>query len=700
MKKNKIYFADFETTIDEGKLAIWGLDAYDKEDFTYGINLKSFFDEIIKKDIDIVYLHNLGYDGNFIFKELLLIGFKFVDLSHIKNEKIKQLWKNYDKTDFFDKKTYQYYKDMQIGDYEFTWLSDDNRNFYTLDMKWKGKFIHFRCSLKLLTDSVANLGKALKIDKIGDFNYEDLYVYKSINEIPAEVIEYLYRDIEIVKKTFIEEGNIETLKLTASATSKASFIEFFGRNEFANHFGGYKWDYRAKVSRYHNVISKDEWDWFKHSYQGGYSYYRQDYKNVLLYNFIGCDLDLVSSYPSELRGYVPFGKSYSYKPLLNSNEKCEKIVRIFIHHSYKKNDEYPDIWKKPTGRFNNENNYLSEIENEEKTMWEFELNFLKEYNVIKYEILEERWVKTKIIHRDWIDELGKLKIDASAIGDEVRKNRYKIRLNAHYGRYGKKYKMYSSILEEDGNFVKKINGEYWLIPTNFSDKNVEIEVKKQRWYIDYKTNKFGDYYKIGKDEKIKESNYIKKWTERKNIIKGTNIKINRLNKNVFRYGVNGEWKHTLRLSEMDELEYIPLASFITAKARVNLQKLIYNNYKHWIYSDTDSCYFTVPMKMLNLEGINIHPTKFGSWFGDYEFDKFKVIKSKCYMLQAKKIYDKKSGEYVEIDKTVKKVAGLDDKGKELLNWETFNAGFVIEDKKRKRINTKYGLVLKNTPYTL
>ena len=177
--------------------------------------------------------------------------------------------------------------------------------------------------------------------------------------------------------------------------------------------------------------------------------------------------------------------------------------------------------------------------------------------------------------------------------------------------------------------------------------------------------------------------------------------------------------------------YIPMASFTTAqfrlvilcipvsptanlnaKARKITITAIQQNYKNWVYSDTDSMYLTKPAK-----GIKIDPKKSGYWkyetYGEFDenwnnqpFPHGKFLRPKTYCLADEnyKIYEKydKVGRY----KNELRCAGMPDSIKQTLTgksksdgWDKFFLGASYDGKLQHRI-VKGGVCLMPTPYRI
>ncbi len=177
--------------------------------------------------------------------------------------------------------------------------------------------------------------------------------------------------------------------------------------------------------------------------------------------------------------------------------------------------------------------------------------------------------------------------------------------------------------------------------------------------------------------------------------------------------------------------YIPMATFTTAhltKVSVHPKSLFYTlvkakarkvtitaiqqNYKNWIYSDTDSMYLTKPAK-----GIKIDPKKSGYWkfetYGDFDnnwngepFPRGKFLRPKTYCLADEKytIYEKydKVGRY----KNELRCAGMPDSIKATLTgrcktdgWDKFYIGASFDGKLQHTV-VRGGVCLMPRPFNI
>ena len=149
-----------------------------------------------------------------------------------------------------------------------------------------------------------------------------------------------------------------------------------------------------------------------------------------------------------------------------------------------------------------------------------------------------------------------------------------------------------------------------------------------------------------------------------------------------------EFKSDNRTYETPKKYYPSFASCVTAWARVNLRTTLYKcGYNHVLYFDTDSLYTTLNHEELVKIGVDLHPTRLGAWDIEKEYDWFKSIGAKKYM-----VYGKSYGKEQEI-KCICKCAGLPKEVRDTLEEEDFYLGKTFTGKKaKKRVKGGYRIV--------
>ncbi|MDI4567852.1 MAG: hypothetical protein E7Y34_02095, partial [Mycoplasma sp.] len=236
---------------------------------------------------------------------------------------------------------------------------------------------------------------------------------------------------------------VDTYKdnLTRASISMLDFMSFYGRNNFANDFGGFKWDYRNKKSEYHNVLTKDQWEFIRDSYSGGYVSWPKKIQNKDIYCEKGVALDVNSLFPSVMvNNHMPYGQCYSYKV----DETCVELIGVWIKSAIKKDPKFPSLIKDNTGSTYTSIKYLDEITAKTwRVYWREEFDLINSVYLIDYTIDTSYWFKTKDVFSQWINDKYHLKQYAPTKGE---REMHKGILNSLYGKFAQHYIRESKIL--------------------------------------------------------------------------------------------------------------------------------------------------------------------------------------------------------------------------------------------------------------
>lgn len=243
MGKNIIHIGDFETStgnIDGStNVYLWGFSTLDKKHRYSGVNLSEFFECIKEHKVKRIYFHNLKWDGNFIVNWLLDNGFMPTE-EIFTTPDIPNTW---------------------------SWMCDTNSSIYDLQVNLDGHIIKFSDTAKLLMASVDDLGKMLGMPKL-EIDYDKYKFFNTIHEVPPDLIEYLWRDIDIVidvLKQFKQSYNHHGL--TLGSTALKDFKKEYGRWNFVKKFGGYYFEPKTKKRKYNRVLTVEQWDEYKKGYR-------------------------------------------------------------------------------------------------------------------------------------------------------------------------------------------------------------------------------------------------------------------------------------------------------------------------------------------------------------------------------------------------------------------------------------------------
>ena len=272
-----ILCCDFETSSQhmyeeegEARVYLWASkEIYNKRHTTthyknmaYGISIKSYFDYLfsIKEDCTI-YFHNLSHDGEFIIWELLRQKYRY-------NGESDKLY------------NHQFY----------SLITDDNK-YYTIIIKNQGREYEFHCSYRLLPLSIAELGKIVGVEKLGDtYDYESTRSYKMARQVPEKDLMYIHNDVEIMRLILLQAFGMGIDKLTLASSAyyhwKTSQITF-EREELVS-------------------LPDDIQEYVNLSYKGGITQVNPKYQGKIVEDC--CSYDVNSLYPSVmLANSMPYG---------------------------------------------------------------------------------------------------------------------------------------------------------------------------------------------------------------------------------------------------------------------------------------------------------------------------------------------------------------------------------------------------------
>lgn len=273
---NNIYTADFETTIEEPtRVWLWSYHNVNYGlDESYGGNIEDFFYWLLNQGADIVYLHNLKFDGSFICYYLLTNNWKL-------------------------NKTKEHMS--------FDTLISEMGQWYSITLYYYEKKIEIRDSLKKLPMSVERIAKAFKYpENKGSIEFKrDNYDIITENDK-----KYVLTDSRIVAHALQEQFANGLDRLTVGSDALNSYRGTKSKSYFENFFPILDFELDGQI---------------RSAYRGGYTY--------LNYIFAGKDikegiiLDVNSMYPYCMRYKdLPIGN-----PVLFSGEyKYDKEYPLYI----------------------------------------------------------------------------------------------------------------------------------------------------------------------------------------------------------------------------------------------------------------------------------------------------------------------------------------------------------------------------------
>lgn len=449
MGKIKKWIGDFETSTGNSdnstNVYLWGIKSTDKNNKHIGVDLYSFFDTISKNAIRFIYFHNLSWDGNFILHWLLENGYTPV------NDNIKK---------------------HELEEGEFSHLITDTKKIFKITVRlFGGHLIEFGDTVALLPMSVEKMGKILNYPK-GEIDYDEYKHFNDISEVPSTVIDYLWRDIDIVVDFYNGFSSVyKGHKMTIGSTALESFKKHYGRYDYTRDFGG---KYRSKKGLFNNeVLTKDQWLYFKQFYKGGYTQGNEKLRNKRIFCPNGNSADVNSMYPGVMEQYLlPYGKPLEYEP----EGTFIEFQQIFILKTWKIDDDMPAHLHNPKGRLNSKVKYVDEGARFFAFYIKEEIEELKKtYQLVEgvnYTVIKRWYFKTKYSWRDWITTEKEKKINAK---NGIERETGKLAMNSPYGKTGEKFRKGRTVftfddkMEEVGTRFGKHNE--WVMTKDVSESD-------------------------------------------------------------------------------------------------------------------------------------------------------------------------------------------------------------------------------------
>ncbi len=310
------YSADLETTTkeDDCRVWVWGISVIGSDDtFEWGKDVASLCERLsFDESNNIVYFHNLKFDGRFIIDYLLNQGYRHVDDTPTAGE--------------------------------FTTLISNMGMFYTITVKWTdGTKTEFRDSLKKLPFSVAEVARAFDQDQgKGEIDY---HKDRPIGYEPtADEIEYLRLDVLIIARALAEQFDEGMKALTVGSDALKEYKSLVFSKTFRKQFPVLDIDTDTEVRR---------------AYRGGYTY--ADERHLQRETRSGIVLDVNSLYPSVMMNRIlPFGKPLRRRGLPETSEDYPLSIFTVTFTAKLKPKHLPCIQIKNASQFS-PTEYLREI---------------------------------------------------------------------------------------------------------------------------------------------------------------------------------------------------------------------------------------------------------------------------------------------------------------------------------------------------
>lgn len=555
---NNYWACDFETLttkssffIEKNETKVWL--AYAKKFHPFGqkqsedeiltVTIEQFFEQFFKrKESATLFFHNLAWDGEFIKWYLVRNGFEYFDIAP--KRKIKK---------------------------GFTIL-EDNKNIYFINVfkpvrTKNGKKIvqlYIRCSLNLLTISIEKIAQIYKLPPKKNIDYHvDGWEY--LDQVPKIFIEYIKTDVDIMvpplvqfNKVFsVRRGNRIThglAKLTISSTA----LNMFKAHIYSKH-KNMKFK-ECFYLDYETVSEISKW------YSGGLTTFSPNYQYKITEKINGHVYDVNSMYPSVMiNNDYPVGKPAKKRI---RDDYTIHLLKIFIVKAKIKNKNWPALmrpWKSISMSYPIGTRYVHYTENATAYYFDDELESLKRFYDIEYEIMDEWFFEGKKYFKDFISENYELRKKYKKEQDP-REHTIKILLNSAYGKFGQKplkpSVLYSLKTLQKGDEIKYGESTYY----------VDVVREKDSWLQDYKC-----YICYPKENPEKSIN-------------------------------------------------VAIAACVTKNARIRLHDAIYANIDNFLYCDTDSVFLKDDAVGIDIDDSKLGAWKCEAQFDGFELGGAKLYK--------------------------------------------------------------------------
>lgn len=397
----KCYVADFETTTLEDDCHVWAYavtEIGNSDDVMIGTSIYEFMEWCEnQKENNLIYFHNLKFDGQFLIYWLLDNGF-----THANNS------------------------DERASN-TFTTLISNKGLYYAIEVIFylNGRNVRkvvFQDSYKLIPLSVEEIAKSFKLPyKKGIIDYDAHNNLPIGSPLTSEEEEYIKNDVRIV----------------------ADAIAYFysqGLNRMT--IGS------CALSEYKNIVSKKNFKrWFpppsydadiRQAYRGGFTCVNRDYENKTVGN--GVVLDINSMYPYVMRkNYLPYGTPIFYWGEYQQDEMYPLYIQMLQCSFELKPGKIPIIQSR-TNQFYRGSEYLTSSEDEEIVIClnsvDLEL-FFEHYDVYNPVFLSGwKFKATKGLFDEFIDKWSTIKIESRKNENWGMYTIAKLMLNSLYGKFG------------------------------------------------------------------------------------------------------------------------------------------------------------------------------------------------------------------------------------------------------------------------
>lgn len=390
------YAADFETTTDVDDCRVWAwavCEVGNYDNFRYGVTIDELMDMCKKDKNNILYFHNLKFDGEFILYWLFHNGFK------LNNE-------------------------TKLNTNEFSTLISDTGLFYSIEIcfkRTKKEIVKVKIldSLKILPFSVEKVAQAfnLPISKLS-INYQEKREVG--HKLTEEEISYIKNDVEIVARAIEILHKQGLTKMTTGANALEEYKKIISKKLFEKWFPPPLYDSDIRQA-----------------YKGGFTYLNPKYCGKDIKN--GIVLDVNSLYPSVMYySPLPYGEGKYFTGKYINDDNYNLYIQMFRCQFKLKKGYIPTIQLK-NNMFFVPTEYLESSKGEYITMCltniDLEL-FFEHYEVYDIDYISGWKFRSYIgLFKNYIDKWNKIKVQATIEKNGAMRSIAKLMLNSLYGKF-------------------------------------------------------------------------------------------------------------------------------------------------------------------------------------------------------------------------------------------------------------------------
>lgn len=390
------YAADFETTTDIDDCRVWAwavCEVGNYDNFRYGVTINELMDMCKKDKSNILYFHNLKFDGEFILYWLFHNGFK------LNNE-------------------------TKLNTNEFSTLISDTGLFYSIEIcfkRTKKEIVKVKIldSLKILPFSVEKVAQAfnLPISKLS-INYQEKREIG--HKLTEEEISYIKNDVEIVARAIEILHKQGLTKMTTGANALEEYKRIISKKLFEKWFPSPLYDSDIRQA-----------------YKGGFTYLNPKYAGKDIKN--GIVLDVNSLYPSVMYySPLPYGEGKYFTGKYINDDNYNLYIQMFSCQFKLKKGYIPTIQLKNNMSFV-PTEYLESSKGEYITLCltniDLEL-FFEHYEVYDIDYISGWKFRSYIgLFKNYIDKWNKIKVQATIEKNGAMRSIAKLMLNSLYGKF-------------------------------------------------------------------------------------------------------------------------------------------------------------------------------------------------------------------------------------------------------------------------